>query len=129
MRHECDMVLFALMTRGTHQPPVFQPFVRQCAFSQPSTSLVDVTDALPTVVLQPSNNYTLLRPIHSTTSRDTTCDLRHLRRAAITTHGLQSLSCLRHPYALVVLCTCTARAPRVETVLHLCMSHVTCHKS
>ena len=31
--------------------------------------------------------------------------------------------------AQVVLCTCTARAPRVETVLHFCMSRAACRKS
>ena len=67
---------------------------------------------------------TPLRPIHNTTFFDATCDLRHMRRAATATHGSQYSSCLRHPHAQVVLCTYTARAPRVETVLHLCMSHV-----
>ena len=46
----------------------------------------------------------LLRPIHNTTSCDATCDLR---RAATAAHGSQYSSCLRHPHAQVVLCTCT----------------------
>ena len=44
-----------------------------------------------------------------------------LHVCAIATSIMHPRSC-RH--AQVVLCTCTARAPRVETVLHLCMSRV-----